>query len=282
MVMRTVLTRFDPGESLRELVKNSCVEARYPHFKDAKSWGVTFEADPRFTATEFGTFKSATRLATEDKLRKYMREPSEPQMKDFTIAVTVAAPGTGKTRLVDDAISLDAKPNEATHFDHFLRLAVMFNGNYGGTYAHPLTARMLLMFFCGTVHADASNVLGGIDTKLLQLFPNEKAKFVAQKVVDALEALYCEQRGGVLERCRTVLLIDEISKASMIGQAPNTSEKHVYHAVVNWLDEGSRRRGAVFTGLTAVAPWSKRAPESGRQILWLPLGLIRCVRPTGA
>jgi hypothetical protein len=94
-------------------------------------------------------------------------------MKDFQIAVTVAAPGTGKTRLVDDALRmpLDAKPaNEAKHFDHFLRLAVTFNSNYSGTYAHPFTARMLLVFFCGTVHADASIVLDRIDTKLVQLF----------------------------------------------------------------------------------------------------------------
>jgi hypothetical protein len=133
--------------------------------------------------------------------------------------VTVAAPGTGKTRLVDDALRmpLDAKPNEAKHFDHFLRLAVTFNSNYSGTYAHPLTARMLLLFFCGVVHADAAAVLRRIDTKLMRLYAKEEvdAEAVAQKVLDALEALYCEQRGGVLERCRTVLLIDEISKAAL-------------------------------------------------------------------
>jgi hypothetical protein len=276
---------------LRKLVKESCAEASYPYFKDVPmSWGVTLEANPRFAGAEFGLYKSADRLATEKKLREYMREPSKPraepvgfnQMKDFTIAVTVAAPGTGKTRLVDDAMRmpLDANPNEAKHFDHFLRLAVMFNSNYSGTYAHPVTARMLLVFFCGTVHADASIVLDRIDTKLLQLFPNEKAKFVAQKVLDALEALYCEQRGCVLERCRTVLLIDEISKARMIRQTSDDSQELVYDAVVNWLDDGlindtgKSRRGAVFTGLSAVAPWSERTPKSGRRIVWLPLGIF--------
>jgi hypothetical protein len=275
---------------LRELVEDSCVEASYTHFKDAKSWGVTQEADPRFAGAEFGTYKSADRLATEKKLREYMREPSEPrattttgfQMKDFTIVVTVAAPGTGKTRLVDDALRmpLDAKPNEAKHFDHFLRLAVTFNSNYSGTYAHPVTARMLLMFFCGTVDAQASIVLDRIDTKLLQLFPNEKAKFVAQKVLDALEALYCEQRGCVLERCRTVLLIDEISKAVTLNEQglEVAGQQLVYNAVVHWLDGGlingtdKSRRGAVFTGLSAVAPWSQVTPSSGRQVEWLPLG----------
>jgi hypothetical protein len=203
-------------------------------------------------------------------------------LADFTISVTVAAPGTGKTRLVDDALRmpLDAKPNEETHFDHFLRLAVTFNGNYGGTYAHPLTARMLLMFFCGTVDAQAAAVLRRIDKKLTRLYAKEEvdAEDVAHDVLDALEALYCEQRGGVLERCRTVLLIDEISKADWIGQTPHASEKHVYGAVVHWLDGGlingtdKSRRGAVFTGLSAVAPWSQVTPSSGRQVEWLPLG----------
>lgn len=141
---------------------------------------------------------------------------------------------------------------------------------------------MLLLFFCGVVHADAAAVLRRIDYKLMRLYAKEEvdAEAVAQKVLDALEALYCEQRGGVLERCRTVLLIDEISKADWIGQTPHASEKHVYGAVVRWLNGGvvagsqQGRRGAVFTGLSAVAPWSKRAPESGRQILWLPLGLF--------
>jgi hypothetical protein len=142
---------------LRKLVKESCAKVNYPHFKsDPATWGVTKDDDPRFTAAEFGAYKTPDRKATEKKLCKYTREPSTPRAKslaDFTIVVTVAAPGTGKTRLVDDALRmpLDAKPNEETHFDHFLRLAVTFNGNYGGTYAHPLTARMLLVFFCGTV-----------------------------------------------------------------------------------------------------------------------------------
>jgi hypothetical protein len=65
------------GARLRELVKESCAEASYPFKDDPMSWGVTLEADPRFAAAEFGTYKSAIRLATEKKLRKYMREPSD-------------------------------------------------------------------------------------------------------------------------------------------------------------------------------------------------------------
>jgi len=271
---------------MRELVKDSCAEASYPHFKDEPAaWGVTKIGDHRFTAAEFGEYKSATRKQTEEKLREYMREPSEPRattttgfkMRDFEIAVTIATPGTGKTRLVDDAMrmSLDARPGEATHFDHFLRLAVMFNGNYSGTYAHPLTARMLLMFFCGTVDADASIVLCRIDAKLKQLFASEDAEDVAHAVLDALELLYFEQRGNGLGR--TVLLIDEISKALVKNESRGASEEHVYNAVVGWLNgstlAGSQkgRRGAVFTGLSAIAPWSTTS-RSGRSIVWLPLG----------
>jgi hypothetical protein len=70
---------------LRKLVKESCAEASYPYFKDAPmSWGVTHEANPRFAGAEFGTYKSADRLATEKKLREYMREPSEPRATTTT------------------------------------------------------------------------------------------------------------------------------------------------------------------------------------------------------
>jgi hypothetical protein len=212
------------GARLRELVEKSCAESKYPFKVDSKTWGVTLDDDLRFAAAEFGTYKSTLRTATEERLRKYMREPSIPrattatsfEMKDFQIAVTVAAPGTGKTRLIDDALRmpLDAKPGEQEHFDHFLRLAVTFNTNYGGSYAHPLTARMLLMFFCGTVDESAEKVLRHIDAKLVQLFPGKVVDSVARNVLNALEALYFDQRAdGKLGR--TVLLIDEISKADM-------------------------------------------------------------------
>jgi hypothetical protein len=273
---------------LRELVKESCAEAMYPFFKDhPKTWGVTREDDARFAAAEFGTYKSALRTETEELLRKYMREPSNPrvttttsfEMNDFEIAVTVAAPGTGKTRLIDDAMRmpLDAKQGEEKHFDLFLRLAVTFNGNYGGTYVHPLTARMLLVFFCGTVAQDAEDVLKSIDAKLVQLFPGKNVDSVARNVLNALEALYFDQHADS-KLGRTVLLIDEISKALVTDATRVTSERHVYESVVGWLNGGVMagsqvgRRGAVFTGLSAIAPWSERTPRSGRSIVWLPLG----------
>jgi hypothetical protein len=275
------------GARLRELVEKSCAESKYPFKVDSKTWGVTLDDDLRFAAAEFGTYKSTLRTATEERLRKYMREPSIPrattatsfEMKDFQIAVTVAAPGTGKTRLIDDALRmpLDAKPGEQEHFDHFLRLAVTFNANYGGSYAHPLTARMLLMFFCGTVDESAEKALRHIDAKLVQLFPGKVVDSVARNVLNALEALYFDQRAdGKLGR--TVLLIDEISKADMKDATRVTSERHVYESVVGWLNGGVMagsqvgRRGAVFTGLSAIAPWSERTARSGRSIVWLPLG----------
>jgi hypothetical protein len=131
-----------------------------------KLGGVTFDNDARFTTYRFGDYKSDMRLKTEEKLRIYMREPSKPRaegLKDFAIAVTIAAPGTGKTRLIDDAMRmrLSARDGEVDHFDDFLRLAVTFNSNYGGAYVHPLTARMLMLFnfFCGTVEVDSREAI---------------------------------------------------------------------------------------------------------------------------
>jgi len=96
------------GDRLRELVENSCNESNYPFFKNnPKTWGVTNEHDGRFIDATFGNYKSGKRLETEAKLRKYMREPSTPRAElptDFSIAATVAAPGTGKTRLIDVAL----------------------------------------------------------------------------------------------------------------------------------------------------------------------------------
>jgi hypothetical protein len=100
-------------------------------------------------AGRFGDYKSPQRLETEAKLREYMSAPSRSRqtgLRDFSIAVTVAAPGTGKTRLLDDALRM---PLDTTHFAHVLRLAITFNGMTGGVFAHPIAARVLREFFCG-------------------------------------------------------------------------------------------------------------------------------------
>jgi hypothetical protein len=269
------------GDQLRDVVKQSCTAASHPFKDDPKTWGVTFQKDARLTAYQFGEYKSKMRLEAEEKLRTYMREPSEPrapELNDFAIAVTVAAPGTGKTRLIDDAMRmpLGARDGEVDHFDSVLRLAVTFNSNYSGAYVFPLTARMLLLFFCGAVKVDAAIVLGRIDAALIQLYPSTPIKEVALRVLDALEALYFKERGGKLGR--TVLLIDEISKVDMMNVTSEASKQHVYNTVVGWLNGGvmagtdKSRRGAVFTGLSAIAPWSKQTRQSGRSIVWLPLG----------
>jgi hypothetical protein len=175
-------------------------------------WGVTRDDDPRMTPACFGDYKSPQRLETEAKLREYMSAPSRSRqtgLRDFSIAVTVAAPGTGKTRLLDDALRM---PLDTTHFAHVLRLAITFNGMTGGVLAHPIAARALREFFCGPADIVADDVLKKIDAQLSRLFPSDDVDTVARSVLDALEALYFQQRGdGTLGR--SVLLIDEISKA---------------------------------------------------------------------
>jgi hypothetical protein len=256
--------------SLVDLVMNACVETNTPFKRDPMTWGVTRDDDPRMTPACFGDYKSPQRLASEAKLREYMSAPSRSRqtgLRDFSIAVTVAAPGTGKTRLLDDALrmSLDKK-----HFAHVLRLAITFNGMTGGVLAHPIAARALREFFCGPAAVNAEDVLKKIDAQLSRLFPSDDVDTVAQRVLDALEALYFQQRGdGALGR--VVLLMDEISKAFvLVAGHEEECEKPVYRTVVSWIDKTTGRRGAVFTGLT-VSPWAE-VTLSGRPLVRLPLG----------
>jgi hypothetical protein len=260
------------GGRLVELVRQACVETNTPFKSDPMTWGVTRDDDPRMTPACFGDYKSPQRRETEAKLREYMSAPSRSRqtgLRDFSIAVTVAAPGTGKTRLLDDALrmSLDTK-----HFAHVLRLAITFNGMTGGAFAHPIAARALREFFCGPAAKSSIDVLKKIDAELSRLFPSDDVDTVARSVLDALEALYFQQRGGVLGRL--VLLIDEISKARLLmANKGELCEDLMYRIVVSWVDASweAGRRGAVFTGLTVVSPWAD-ATLSGRLLVWLPLG----------
>jgi hypothetical protein len=253
-------------------VRQACVETNTPFKSDPETWGVTRDDDPRMTPACFGDYKSPQRRETETKLREYMSAPSRSRqtgLSDLSIAVTVAAPGTGKTRLLDDALrmSLDTK-----HFAHVLRLAITFNGMTGGAFAHPIAARALREFFCGPAAKSSIDVLEKIDDELTKLFGNVKVDTVARSVLDALEALYFQQRGGVLGRL--VLLIDEISKARLLmANKGELCEDLMYRIVVSWVDASweAGRRGAVFTGLTVVSPWAD-ATLSGRLLVWLPLG----------
>jgi hypothetical protein len=257
--------------SLVDLVMNACVETNTPFKRDPMTWGVTRDDDPRMTPACFGDYKSPQRLATEAKLREYMSAPSESRqtgLRDFSIAVTVAAPGTGKTRLLDDALRM---PLDTKHFAHVLRLAITFNGMTGGVLAHPIAARVLREFFCGPADIVADDVLKKIDAQLSRLFPSDDVDTVARSVLDALEALYFQQRGdGTLGR--VVLLMDEISKAFvLVAGHEEECEKPVYRTVVSWIDKTTGRRGAVFTGLTIMSPWAV-VTLSGRPLVWLPLG----------
>jgi hypothetical protein len=257
--------------ALVELVMNACAETNTPFKRDPMTWGVTRDDDPRMTPACFGDYKSPQRLATEAKLREYMSAPSESRqtgLRDFSIAVTVAAPGTGKTRLLDDALRI---PLDTTHFAHVLRLAITFNGLTGGVLAHPIAARVLREFFCGPADIVADDVLKKIDAQLSRLFPSDYVDTVARSVLDALEALYFQQRGdGTLGR--SVLLIDEISKARLlIADKGELCGDSVYRTVVSWVDAAKGRRGAVLTGLTIMSPWAD-ASSAGRPLVRLPLG----------
>jgi hypothetical protein len=257
--------------ALIDLVMNACVETNTPFKRDPMTWGVTRDDDPRMTPHRFGDYKSPQRLETEAKLREYMSAPSrsrETGLRDFSIAVTVAAPGTGKTRLLDDALRM---PLDTTHFAHVLRLAITFNGMTGGVLAHPIAARVLREFFCGPTDIVADDVLKKIDAQLSRLFPSDNVNTVARSVLDALEALYFQQRGdGTLGR--VVLLMDEISKAFvLVAGHEEECEKPVYRTVVSWIDKTTGRRGAVFTGLTIMSMWAE-VPLSGRPLVRLPLG----------
>jgi hypothetical protein len=96
----------------------------------------------------------------------------------------------------------------------------------------------------------ADDVLKKIDAQLSRLFPSDDVDTVARSVLDALEALYFQQRGdGALGR--SVLLIDEISKALLLtADKGKLCEDLMYRTVVSWVDAAKGRRGAVFTGLT--------------------------------
>jgi hypothetical protein len=247
------------GDRLVDLVRQACVETNTPFKNDPMTWGVTRDDDPRMTPRRFGDYKSPQRLATEAKLREYMSAPSESRqtgLRDFSIAVTVAAPGTGKTRLLDDALRM---PLDTTHFAHVLRLAIAFNGLTGGVFAHPIAARMLREFFCGPAAVYAGDVLKKIDAQLSRLFPSDDVDTVARSVLDALEALYFQQRGdGTLGR--SVLLIDEVAKARLLtANKDKLCEDFMYRTVVSWIDaslKANGRRGAVFTALTIESPWA--------------------------
>jgi hypothetical protein len=136
---------------LIELTKAACAHHKVPFKADPMSWGVTEATDERMTPFNFGDFKTEERKKTESDAIKYMSEPSvsrEAGLSSFAIAFAIAAPGTGKTRLLDDLLRVTMP---TTYYDHFLRLPITFNGSPIGHFSHPVAVRALLQFVCGTL-----------------------------------------------------------------------------------------------------------------------------------
>jgi hypothetical protein len=213
------------GKELAEKVQQLCAtnsHLRTITFKTAEQWGVVLDSDIRLTAKQFGDYKSTMRKVAEQRLLDYMLEPSRTRgvvdtAGDYQIAITMAPPGTGKSRFLDDAMRM---PLKSPHVDHFLRFAITFNGKTSGAFKYPISARVLFQFFCTGKPAEAT--LDAIDEMLFEHFhvKDEDQRHhvvkgevdVSHRVFNAVEALYFHQRNSKLGR--TVLMIDEISKAS--------------------------------------------------------------------
>jgi hypothetical protein len=196
----------------------------------------------------------------------------------YAIATAVAAPGTGKTRLLDDTVRglIAADKSGDVLFDPSdkLLLAITFNGATTRACVHDVASRCVLEFFCGPppFGSSAEGELIDIDRGLSSMFPDADLRQAGWAVLDALEALFFSARGGTLGR--SVLLVDEISKAD--------NQRNVYANVVQWVDAGGvrvagrsgfhSRRGAVFTGLRQT-PWAQET-ASGRSVVRLALGLF--------
>jgi hypothetical protein len=284
------------GRKLAAVAKKATTGSQFVTFKtDEKTWGVTGVNDRRLASHSFGEYKNGTRLEAEANLTAYLCDFSKPRhdlsSEQFTIAAAVAAPGTGKSRLLDDTVrgQIAAEVRDDVVIRRFdpsgaLFLPITFNGGTTQACVHDVASRCVLEFFCGqpvvdtaslnaVALADGANIeLDAIDAQLSRLVIGSAAT-VELHVLTALEALFFSARGGTLGR--SVLLVDEISKAK--------DENAVYHNVVRWVDAGRvqvagrsdyhSRRGAVFTGLSVATPWAQASP-SGRQIVQLALGLF--------
>jgi hypothetical protein len=276
------LTSSAVGFALVELTKQVCADLKspLPCKSDPKSWGVTGDNDARLTPFEFSDFKTDARKLTELAAIKYISEPSEARqdkLSPFGIAATIAAPGTGKTRLTDDLLRATLP---TTHYNNFLLLPITFNGNAPRALKHPLVVHALLQFVCGYV-LDAKHALVALDHALhaiCELHPRDVDQFDGA-VLNAIEAVYFQLHGGTLGR--SVLLVDELALARFIPSRDD-NEFDMYKFVVGWIDDGAKydkqmggfsksRRGAVFTGASILSPVLSET-DATRPVVPLPLG----------
>jgi hypothetical protein len=260
-------------------------------FKNVSTtWGMTAESDPRLTNLSFGHFKSPVRQTGEKMLIQYMCDFSQSRearfKTDFDIALAVAAPGTGKTRTIDDMLRVRLPPNK---FQCILRLGFSFNGFGDASCRFEVGSRAVREFFCGPAIERDSEILRAIDERIVQFFiaadPNDSFSDFRRELLllDAVEMLFARAQGHESpDKCRSVLLIDELSCAR--------NRDNVYGVVKTFVDDGvvplarvgsgfapraaASRRGAFFTGLSFMSPWEKRAPGSGRTLVQIPLGTL--------
>jgi hypothetical protein len=288
------------GHELVDSMRSLCNVVKGVTLKTADQWGVVLDSDRRLASQTFSDFKTEVRKKSEATLAAYMCAPSRSRaggeaQGSYQVAVTLAPPGTGKSRFLDDAMRM---PLESRDFDHILRLAISFSGTTFGLYHYPVSARILHQFFVRDVPlGEMSKLLGAIDKMLLAQFDGAGEDKVAPAVIAAIEALYFQQRGGKLGR--TVLLVDEISKVefqpsrgneAMLATAaynvqrrrlttPNAAnEEAAYRILANFVDDAPLsqsakrgRRGCVITALKFVEAGAA-SKSSGRDLLWLPLG----------
>jgi hypothetical protein len=141
-------------------------------FKNVSTtWGMTAESDPRLTNLSFGHFKSPVRQTGEKMLIQYMCDFSQSRearfKTDFDIALAVAAPGTGKTRTIDDMLRVRLPPNK---FQCILRLGFSFNGFGDASCRFEVGSRAVREFFCGPAIERDSEILRAIDERIVQFF----------------------------------------------------------------------------------------------------------------
>ncbi|MBK8172722.1 MAG: hypothetical protein IPK60_20625 [Sandaracinaceae bacterium] len=222
------------AQSIEKLVKKVVAEVN-AKCKNSAAWLKIKEpakrgdcsGDGRLAAHTYGDEFDAKRLKMFADVRKVLQNPSPTRDNgaDVTINVLAAGSGMGKSHFIDRAATMEL---ESQKFTDFLRIVVTFNGEMSGTLRFPLAARLLLSYFCGAPTTDEEttsfqDALKNVSQELLSFgfkFDelDDQVK-LATAVVAAIEENFCAGRRAELSKVRTVLLIDEISKTSLLVRA---------------------------------------------------------------